>query len=211
MPALGSGRPLAWRASFRKDMQVRFLQSAWSGRLNTMKINLEKHLSRIREISSKEEKTRGYGGGPKKFVDPLMPRFRLITYKKGPYLVVDRYSGDEQFIGESITFYKKNPILGLNYYGKILDNNFKTDYVYDFLKQALRSGKSPYRGLDGFKKDKFLYKNKYTEKDGFVIGEEKIFLNKNKIYFLVYHGGLIEDRRSLSRWKKNLLTGKPKI
>jgi len=174
-------------------------------------VNLKKHLSKIREISLNEEKTKGYGGSLKKFVDPLMPRFRLITYKKGPYLVVDRYSGDEQFIGQSITFYKKRPVLGSNYYGKILDNKLKTDYVYDFLKEALRSGKSLQRGLDGYRKGKFLYKNKYTEKDGFVIGEEKIFLNNKQIYFLVYHEGFIEDRRSLDRWKKNLLTEKPDI
>ena len=31
--------------------------------------------------------------------------FKVIVYRKGAYLVIDRYGGDEQYIGETITFY----------------------------------------------------------------------------------------------------------
>ena len=85
----------------------------------------------------------------------------------------------------------------LNYYGILLDKNFKAKEVFSFLKKALiaRSGKSAHRGLDGFKEEHFVYKNRFSEKRNFVEGEEKIFHKKTLIYIQVYNGGMIEDSR----------------
>ncbi len=103
----------------------------------------------------REDKIRGYGGDPQKFVDPFLPRFKVIAYRKGEYLVIDRYGGDERYIGETITFYRKRPVCGLNYYGVLLDRRFKARVVWNFLKKALRAGagKTTHRGLNGFKEE----------------------------------------------------------
>jgi hypothetical protein len=173
-----------------------------------MSKNLQKHLKKLHEISSREDKTKGYGGDPQKFLDPFLPWFKVITYKKGPYLVVDRYSGEELNMGQAITFYRKRPIYGVNYYGILVGQGRKLGpkRVFDFLKKALRAGagKTTHRGLDGFRENKFLYKNHFTEKRGFLEGEEKIFYGNKLVYIQVYHGGLIEDTRNYKDWSKKL-------
>ncbi|MGC9603584.1 MAG: DUF5680 domain-containing protein [Minisyncoccia bacterium] len=169
-----------------------------------------KHLKIARNISKKEDKTKGYGSTKEKYEDFFLPRFKVIVYRKGHYLVVDRYTGDEQYIGESITLYRRRPIFGLNYYGKILDSKFKPRDVFDFLKKALvaGAGRTPYRGLDKFKENGFLYRNSFTEKRRIVKGEEKIFYKNKLIYIQAYHGGLIKDGRPYGKWKTKLLSPK---
>ena len=174
-----------------------------------MSKNLQKHLNKLREISSKEDRVKGYSGSPQKFFDPFLPWFKALTYRKGPYVVVDRYSGEELNMGQAITFYRKRPIYGVNYYGILVGFGRKLGpkVVFDFLKKALcaGAGKTIHRGLDGFRENKFLYKNHFTEKGGFVEGEEKIFYGNKLVYIQVYHGGLIEDTRSYKEWSKKLL------
>lgn len=148
----------------------------------------------------------GYGGATVKYADPFLPFFKVIIYKKGRYKVIDRYSGDENFIGQTIYYLNGEPKYGLNYYGLVIDKKFKTREVYAFLKKTLIVGSSKYRGLNGYKEDKWLYKNKYTEKRGFVEGEEKIYFNKKLIYILVYHGGKVNEHKSLKEFNKNLLS-----
>lgn len=166
----------------------------------------QKHLKNLREISMRDDTIKGYAASPQKFIDPFLPRFKVIVYRKGPYLVIDRYSGDEQYIGQTITLYRKRPVDGLNYYGTLLDRRFKASIVWGFLKKALRTGagKTPHRGLNGFKEGKWLYKNTYKEANGFVEGEEKIYYDKALLYRAVYHGGMIEDTRSYKEWSKGL-------
>ena len=152
-----------------------------------------------------KENKHGYGGATIKYLDPFLPLFKLIYYRKGKYKVIDRYSGDENFIGQTVYYLNKNPKYGLNYYGLITKNRFKSRDVYAFLKRALIAGSSKYRGLDGYKEGSWLYKNKFAEKTGFVEGEEEIFYNKELIYILLYHGGKIAEHKSLKEFSKNLL------
>lgn len=173
------------------------------------KLELQKHLKNLRKISFKKDGNKGYAGDPQKFIDPLFPWFKTITYKKGQYLLVDRYSGDEAYVGQTITFFKKQPIYSLNYYGILVGEGWKmgTDPIYDFLKKALRvgPGKNIHRGLDGFKEGNFLYKNNSSEKRGLLEGEEKIFYKNKLVYICLYHGGVIEDSRTYKRWGRKLL------
>jgi len=168
------------------------------------------HTTRIKEISLRQDKTEGYGGSPKKYIDPFLPRFKVIYYNKDKYQVIDRYTGQEQNIGQAIYYYQKRPVYGLNYYGTVTARKPKADVIFDFLKEALRAGagKSVHRGLDGYKKDKWLYRNKFTEKRGFVEGEEKIYYKKKMVYVQIYHGGAITDQRPYKEWAKKLLPAK---
>jgi len=158
-------------------------------------------------MSLRQDKTKGYGGNPEKYVDPFLSRFRAIYYRKGNYKVIDRYTGQEQNIGQAIYYYRKQPVYGLNYYGIVTVQKPRADTIFDFLKEALRagSGKSVHRGLDGFKKKDWIYRNKYSEKRGFVEGEEKIYYKREMVYIQVYHGGAVGDLRSHKEWLKNLL------
>lgn len=173
-------------------------------------MNIQRIRKELHDISFKEDKTKGYGGNPLKFVDPFLPWFKVITYRKGSFLVVDRYTGEELNIGQAITFLHKRPVYGTNYYGILLDNNLNAKTVYTFLKQALLAGanKSAHRGLDGYKNHYFRYTNKFTEKRSFVEGEEKIFRKNTLVYIQVYHGGIIKDSRSYKDWSRKLQSSK---
>lgn len=165
------------------------------------------HIKKIKKISLQQDKTEGYGGSRKKYIDPFLPRFKVIYYTKGGYRVVDRYTGQEQNIGQAIYFYNKLPVYGLNYYGIVTTGKLKAGIIFDFLKEALRAGagKSAHRGLNGYKKNEWLYHNKFTEKRGFAEGEEKIYYRKKLVYIQVYHGGAITDQRSYKKWVRHLL------
>lgn len=165
------------------------------------------HARKIRVISLRRDKTRGYGGNPRKYIDPFLPRFKVIYYEKGPYKVIDRYSGQEENIGQAVYYYRKRPVYGLNYYGIVITPKLKAEVIFDFLKEALRagSGKSIHRGLNGYKRGNWTYRNKFSEKRGFVEGEEKIYHKGKLIYIQLYHGGNIGDLRSYKRWAINLL------
>ncbi|MFA7654047.1 MAG: DUF5680 domain-containing protein [Candidatus Magasanikbacteria bacterium] len=167
-----------------------------------------KHWKNIEYLSLHNDKTKGYGSNPKKYLDPFLPRFKVIHYKKGKYQIVDRYTGQEQNIGQAIYYYHRQPVYGVNYYGIVVRKKPKAEVIFDFLKEALRagSGKSIHRGLDGYKNSYWLYKNKFSERRGFVEGEEKIFYKGKLVYIQVYHGGLITDLRSYQDWSKKLLS-----
>ncbi len=152
----------------------------------------------------KEDKL-GYGGATKKYLSPLLPFFKVIYYKKGNYKIIDRYSGDENFIGETVYYLNKKPVYGLNYYGMVTDNKLKTKKVYAFLKRVLISGSSKYRGQNGYKEGKWLYRNSYNENHGLIEGKEKIYHNKRVVYLLLYHGGRISEHKTLKSFNKNLL------
>jgi hypothetical protein len=173
-------------------------------------MNIRALKKKLYKASIKDDCTKGYGGSPLKYIDPLLPWFKLITYRKGPFLVVDRYTGEEFNIGQAITFFRKRPMYGTNYYGILIDNKLKVKIVFSFLKKALLAGagKSTHRGLDGYKENSFRYSNKFTEKRGFTEGEEKIFNNNKLVYIQVYHGGIIRDSRTRKDWMKNLLRSK---
>jgi len=165
------------------------------------------HAAKIRGLSLRQDKTEGYGGSRGKYVDPFLPRFKVIYYTKGGYRVVDRYTGQEQNIGQAIYFYRKKPVYGLNYYGIVTTGRLKAGIIFKFLKEALRAGagKSAHRGLNGYKKNEWLYRNRFTEKRGFVEGKEKIYHGKKLVYVQIYHGGAIVDQRSYKEWKRHLL------
>lgn len=170
----------------------------------------ENHIKKIRKISLRQDKTDGYGGNPKKYVDPFLPRFKVIYYNKDQYQVIDRYTGQEQNMGQAIYYYCKQPVYGLNYYGIVTTKKLKANIIFEFLKEALRAGagKSIHRGLNGYKRDEWLYRNKFTEKRGFVEGEEKIYYKRSLVYIQIYHGGAIADQRSYKEWVKHLLSVK---
>jgi hypothetical protein len=82
---------------------------------------------------------------------------------------------------------------------------FKAAEVFNFLKKALKAGKSPHRGLNGFGEEDWLYRNEYAEKRGFLEGEERIYYKEQLVYILIYNGGQISDKRTYLEWSKKLL------
>lgn len=159
-------------------------------------------------LAMRKGKAQGYGADSVKYLDPLVRKMKVIVYRRGPYLVIDRYTGQEQNVGETITLYRGQPIYGFNYYGRMLVERPRAEETYEFLKAALRAGngKVEHRGPKTFKKDDYVYHNRYVNRQGILEGRETIYFKRKLIYIQVYHGGMIEDRRSYAEWAKRLLS-----
>lgn len=132
--------------------------------------------------SSGEEEGRILKNGAKEF-----------EFIQGEFKYRDRYFGYNPFIGEEIVFYKKEPIWGMNYYGKILSEVVSPKEIYRFLQRALKmvNENRPFRGPESFKEDKLKYTNKVRGDIKKFKGEETIFYRREIVYRLTYHGGVI--------------------
>ena len=142
-----------------------------------------------------QKNKQGYAYDTQKYSDRSQPGLKIIAYRKGSCYIIDRYTGEEQNIGQTITYRKRKPIYGLNYYGIMISRNVTAHETFEFLKKALRRGKSKHRGPKRYKEKYFLYTNAFTEKRGFAEGEENIYYKGELVYIQVYHGGPIVDRR----------------
>ena len=121
-----------------------------------------------------------------------------FTYQEGNLTYRDRFFGNNPFFGEEIVFENGVAIWGMNYHGRVFDNDIDMiDKVYSFLKEALKKvdKRFPVRGPEEFSKGKFLYTNEYFGQElEFFLGREYIEFGmiSKLVYELSYHGGLIK-------------------
>ncbi len=162
--------------------------------------------SRANKFSPGDQGTGSYASDPRKYKDPLLPKFKVISYSKNDYLVVDRYTGHRKYTGQAVTYYKNHPVFALNYYGAVTKSGMNTDSIFQFLKEALRAatGMNQHRGLDGFRRGEYTYKNKYVTRNGMVEGREEILFGRTVVYAALYHGGSVEDRRKTRSWSRGI-------
>ncbi|MFD2387357.1 DUF5680 domain-containing protein [Enterococcus rivorum] len=80
----------------------------------------------------------------------------------------------------------------MNYYGQVIDNNFKNS----FLKEALMhpSFDLPYRGREIYVKEDYTYKMDVSGDFSCFKGSEKIYFKNILTYALSFHGGKIIDK-----------------
>lgn len=111
-------------------------------------------------------------------------------YQDGKYCYLDSFVGASYFSGEEIVYEDEKPIWSMNYYGKVIGENFQGD----FLKEALLkvSLEKPYRGPECYHRGDFIYVNSVTGSIQCFHGKEDIFYQDIKIYEGYYHGGLIK-------------------
>ena len=140
-----------------------------------------------------EAKTQGYSSGVT-YLPGLITGTKEFTYEKGRMKYIDIYSGSLYFLGQELIMEGNAPQWGMVYSGGIMDANYGTKEVYDFLRDALKRVPQdlPLRGKEFFSNSKFVYKN-LTEGDlGHFLGYETIEHEENLIYELHYSGGFIE-------------------
>lgn len=141
----------------------------------------------------KEAKINTYASSGEEGEIRLKDGGKKFEYKKGNFSYRDIYYGFNPFIGEEIVFYQQEPILGINYYGKVIIEPVSAKEIYLFLQEALRkvTKDKPFRGPDNFNNGDFKYINNIEGKVEKFSGEERIFYKKKLVYKLNYHGGLI--------------------
>jgi len=122
---------------------------------------------------------------------------KTIILKSGDWEYYDNYFGGEPYGGEEVVFFNGQPIYMMVYYGLVYEKikNFKE--VYKFLQEALTliPKDKPFRGPKRYKRDDYIYENKFVGKVTNFSGIEVITLRGKKIYEAKYIGGLVDQRK----------------
>ncbi len=113
-----------------------------------------------------------------------------LEYGEGDLLYIDTFYGGEAFSGEEVVWMKNIPIYAMNYCGRVIDDNFSSD----FLKAALLCVPydMPYRGPSFFEENGFVYCCKASGDMNWFQGYEDICYENEKIYECFFHGGMIK-------------------
>lgn len=145
----------------------------------------------LKDFLIRAKKNTYAGDGPKSL--PSRPHSKDLNYHEGDYLYIDSYLGGSDFIGEEVVWHQGRILWGMNYYGKSIDGQDQ-EVLIDFLKQALRNlpESMPLRGPEYFKQGNFEYRCKYIGNMEHFSGEEEILYMGKKVYFLIFHGGIIK-------------------
>lgn len=111
-------------------------------------------------------------------------------YQGEHYQYSDTFFGGSYFTGQELIYENSQVCWSMNYYGKVLGDNFNSD----FLKEALRlvSIQRPFRGPEMYTRGEYTYVSKLTRDIDFFQGSEEIYYQSHKIYEGIYHGGIIK-------------------
>jgi hypothetical protein len=118
-----------------------------------------------------------------------------LEFKLGPYTYLDSYFGSDDFIGQEVVHYEDRPVWAMNYYGIIILPKMITGAETGvIIKESLSKMYQEGRFLGGFENTVKDYKYFDTSKGGVssFSGREWITKNKEIVYELIYHGGLIK-------------------
>ena len=113
-----------------------------------------------------------------------------FSYSNCPYTYHDTYVGGEQFGGEEAVWLDGKAQYAMNYFGRVLGQQFSGD----FLKEALRHAncEMPYRGPEYYQSGEYTYKCSVAGGICWFQGYEEIYWNTEKVYECYFHGGLLK-------------------
>lgn len=139
-----------------------------------------------------EAKKATYGSDETKPVQ-LDDGSKEYLYERDEYVYRDRYFGSNPFVGEEVVYWKGEPIWSMNYYGKATSRD--PDEVFGFLTKALGAveRKKPYRGPEKLRDGLWDYHFMSRGNVFSFWGEEEIFYDGIKVYWLRFHGGEIGE------------------
>lgn len=111
-------------------------------------------------------------------------------YQEKTYKYIDSFVGNSKFSGEEVVYENDLPIWSMNYYGRVVGENFSGDFLKDALKKV--SVDKPFRGPDRYSKGEYHYYNIVEGNTECFHGKEEIFYHEIKVYECYYHGGILE-------------------
>jgi hypothetical protein len=119
-----------------------------------------------------------------------------LQFHEDPFAYLDSYFGGTDFLGQEVVYFEGKPVWAMNYYGRILnpdliDAQKAGKIIMESLGKLYQAG----RFLGGYENETPLGKYIDTnEGDVFSFkGLEWITVQNEKVYELVYHGGLVKD------------------
>jgi hypothetical protein len=129
--------------------------------------------------------------------EPSRPESHDRTYNRDRFTYLDSTVGGTDFLGQEVVYIFDEPVWAMNYYGYIIDPTFSPDAIGEVLQPALSALYREGRFLGGFEfeRDGLRY---IDTNDGTVSSfrglewiEQPVGDEVQRIYELVYHGGLI--------------------
>lgn len=140
-----------------------------------------------------ESKASCYVGGGAK-AEPSRQGSNDFVFEKAPYAYRDSYFGGTDFIGQEVVWENGRAVWAMNYYGHIHRDDLMTGADGGMvIRQALAAMYRQGRFLGGFCHEigKYRYVDTNTgDYTGFA-GEERIMVDGEAAYHLLYHGGLV--------------------
>lgn len=136
-------------------------------------------------------KKAAYAGGGRT-ATPSRPGAVDLPYQEGEFTYLDTYLGGYAFIGQEAVWRNGAPVWGMNYYGSMTIPHIPEGFSH-FLKSALLRvpAEAPFRGPAFFQEGAFAYTCSWMGALDLFDGRETIYLEKQPIYALSFHGGLI--------------------
>lgn len=139
-------------------------------------------------------KANSYVGGGEP-INSCRPKSHDLAFEKGPFSYLDSYFGGQDFIGEEVVYENGEPVWAMNYYGVILQpEKIDAPEAGKMIKAALSRMYVEGRFLGGweYEQDDLLYRDTSKGELSRFSGHELIERKGEKVYELLYHGGLIK-------------------
>lgn len=127
-------------------------------------------------------------------VESCRPKSHDLAYQEGQFSYLDSYFGGSDFIGEEVVYHQGNPVWAMNYYGVILKpEKINGAEVGAMIKASLSKMYAEGRFLGGWQhaEGDLEYFDTSEGDLAYFTGREWIEKGGEKVYQLVYHGGLI--------------------
>ncbi|MCJ7450675.1 MAG: DUF5680 domain-containing protein [Candidatus Nanohaloarchaeota archaeon QJJ-9] len=117
-----------------------------------------------------------------------------LVFEEDEFRYRDRYFGFNPFSGQEVVWRGGEPFWSMNYRGETLSSSVSAEKIYSFLQKALNQVEEdqPFRGPEVFVKEDFKYSNRFEGNIRSFEGKEEIFYKGEKVYELLYHGGVVD-------------------
>ena len=121
---------------------------------------------------------------------PSKTHSKDFRYCEGDYTYMDTYLGSIWFAGEETVWVSEVPVYAMNYYGQILSEEFRIE----FLKEALSlvTCEMPFRGPEYYRNGDFAYHCQVHGTFDCFYGEERIYCRQENVYSGRFHGGALK-------------------
>ena len=112
------------------------------------------------------------------------------SYQENKYTYLDSFFGAENFSGQEIVYKDGKPCWSMNYYGRVIEENFNGDFLKEALLQV--DEELPFRGPLFYQKGEYLYLLRIQGKIDFFQGVEEIYYQTYKVYEGFIQGGIVK-------------------
>lgn len=112
------------------------------------------------------------------------------SYQENNYTYLDSFFGAENFSGQEIVYKDEKPCWSMNYYGRVIEENFNGDFLKEALLQV--DEELPFRGPLFYQKGEYLYLLRIQGKIDFFQGVEEIYYQTYKVYEGFIQGGIVK-------------------